>query len=216
MRFVALENDEVLRLLRAARQHGPRAHAMVLLAIRHGPRVSEVTGLLLEHVNMREGWVRVERLKGSLTTVQTLERHPGQPLLDEMRVINRWLRARRDDGGGVLFLSTHGGQMNRSTFAGSGGAWPRRPACRRSSGTRTSPSTRPGRCSPVRARVLSSSVSTSATGRSARPRSTAQSATGTRARLPGPHSSVCFEPKRTNTSGPAPPSFTNCAGFLGP
>jgi len=91
---------------------------------RHGPArdparpaVSEVTGLRVEHVNVKEGWIRVERLKGSLTTVQTLERHPGQPLLDEVRVLSRWLRARREDGSGVLFVSSHGGQMNRSTFA---------------------------------------------------------------------------------------------------
>ena len=98
MRLTALEKEEVLRLLEAAKRHSARAHALVLLAIRHGLRVSEVTGLRVEHVNMQEGWVRVERLKGSLTTVQTLERHPGQPLLDEVRVLNRWLRARRDDG----------------------------------------------------------------------------------------------------------------------
>jgi len=46
-----------------------------------------------------------------------LERHPGQPLLDELRVLNRWLRARRDDGGGVLLVSSHGGPMHRSAFA---------------------------------------------------------------------------------------------------
>jgi type 1 fimbriae regulatory protein FimB len=117
MRLVALEKEEVLRLLEAAKRHGPRAHAMVLLAIRHGLRVSEVTGLRVEHVNLKEGWVRVERLKGSLTTVQTLERHPGQPLLNEVRVLSRWLRERREDGSDVLFVSSHGGQMDRSTFA---------------------------------------------------------------------------------------------------
>ena len=85
MRLIALEKEEVLRLLEAAKRHGPRAHAMVLLAIRHGLRVSEVTGLRVEHVNVKEGWIRVERLKGSLTTVQTLERHPGQPQLEGAR-----------------------------------------------------------------------------------------------------------------------------------
>ena len=44
MRLVALEKEEVLRLLEAAKRHGPRAHAMVLLAIRHGLRVSEARG----------------------------------------------------------------------------------------------------------------------------------------------------------------------------
>jgi type 1 fimbriae regulatory protein FimE len=90
---------------------------MVLLAIRHRLRVSEVTGLRVEHVNVNEGWIRVERLKDSLATVQTLEHHPGQPLLDEVRVLSRWLRERRDDVSGVLFVSSHGGRMNRSTFA---------------------------------------------------------------------------------------------------
>jgi site-specific recombinase XerD len=114
--LVALERNEVLRLLEAAKRHGPRSHAMVLLAIRHGLRASEVCGLPLDHVNVKEGWVRVERLKGSLTTLQPLERHPGQPLLDEVKALKRWLWERRDDGSGVLFTSSHGGAMNRSTF----------------------------------------------------------------------------------------------------
>lgn len=116
MRLVAMDERETHALLQAAKQHSPRAHAMVLLAIRHGMRASEVTGLRLEHVNLREGWIRVERLKGSLTNVQPLERHPGQPLLDEWKALGTWLRERRDDGSGVLFTSSHGGRMNRSTF----------------------------------------------------------------------------------------------------
>jgi hypothetical protein len=32
-------------------------------------------------LNLKERWVRIERLKGSKVTVQPLERHPGQPLL---------------------------------------------------------------------------------------------------------------------------------------
>src|SRR5437016_13197937 len=89
---------------------------MVLLAVRHGLRVSELTGLRFQHVNLREGWVRVERLKGSLTTVQTLERHPGQPLLDEVRALSAWLRERRDDGTDAVFNSSHGGRLHRSSF----------------------------------------------------------------------------------------------------
>lgn len=83
---VAMEPQEVLALLRAARAHSKRAHAMVLLSIRHGMRASEVTGLQLDQVSLKEGWIRIERLKGSLTTVQPLDRQPGQPLLDEVRV----------------------------------------------------------------------------------------------------------------------------------
>lgn len=58
MRLVALERDEVLRLLDVAKKDGARSHAMVLLAIRHGLRGSEVCGMRLEHVNLKEAWVR--------------------------------------------------------------------------------------------------------------------------------------------------------------
>ncbi|HLW60619.1 MAG TPA: hypothetical protein VKV57_11940 [bacterium] len=50
MRLVALEKEEVLRLLEAAKRHGPRSHAMVLHAIRHGLRAAKVMGLWVEHV----------------------------------------------------------------------------------------------------------------------------------------------------------------------
>ena len=113
---VAMEREEVLALLKAAKRHSPRAHAMILLSVRHGMRCSEVTGLRLMHLNLQEGWIRIERLKGSLTTVQPLERHPGQPLLDEVAALRKWMRLRSDDGSDVVFNSTHGGRMNRSTF----------------------------------------------------------------------------------------------------
>lgn len=115
MRLVALERDEMLRLLSAARRHSPRAHALILLAFKHGMRVSELTGLRLEHVNLREGWIRVERLKGSMTTVQPLHPHPGEPLLDEVRTLRAYLKVRREDGSAVFFTSSHGGRMNRSS-----------------------------------------------------------------------------------------------------
>jgi integrase len=114
--LVAMDERETHALLVAAKQHSPRAHAMVVLAIRHGMRASEVTGLRLGHVNLREGWIRIERLKGSLTNMQPLERHPGQPLLDERKALGAWLRERQDDGSDILFTSSHGGRMNRSTF----------------------------------------------------------------------------------------------------
>jgi integrase len=114
--LTALEKDEVLRLLQAAKQHGPRSHAMILLAIRHGLRASEVCGLRLEDVSLREGWIRARRLKNSLTTTQVLERHPGVPLLDEQRALSAWLKERRDDGSGFVFVSTHGGRLHRTSF----------------------------------------------------------------------------------------------------
>jgi type 1 fimbriae regulatory protein FimB len=115
MRMVSLDPQEVLALLRAAKAHSPRAHAMVLLAFKHGMRVSELTALRLEDVNLREGWIRVARLKGSMLTVQPLHPHPGEPLLDEPRALKAYLKGRREDGSGAFFISSHGGRLNRSS-----------------------------------------------------------------------------------------------------
>jgi site-specific recombinase XerC len=43
---------------------------MVLLSLRYGLRCSEATGLSLGHVDLKTQQIRVERLTGSLTTVQ--------------------------------------------------------------------------------------------------------------------------------------------------
>ncbi len=80
-------------------------------------------------------------MKGSLTTVQPLERHPGQPVLDEVRVLGAWLRVRRDDGSEFVFNSTHGGRMNRSTFFRLWRKLAEQPASRPPSGTRIRRST---------------------------------------------------------------------------
>ena len=116
MRIVSMNREQVIALLTAAKNHSRRAHAMCLLAIRHGMRCSEVTGLRLQDLNLKESWIRVERLKGSLTTVQSLDRHPGIPLLDEFKVLSAWMRERKNDGTEFVFTSSHGGRMNRSTF----------------------------------------------------------------------------------------------------
>jgi integrase len=115
-RLVALEPAELITLLKVAKRHSAKAHAMVLLSVRHGMRCSEVTGVRLEHLDLKSRQIRIERLKGSLTTVQALERHPGQPLLDEVRALNAWLRERPNDGSDYVFNSSHGGRLDRSSF----------------------------------------------------------------------------------------------------
>jgi integrase len=48
-----LEGDEMLRLLKAAKQAGPREHAMVLVGYVHGCRADEVCGLRIEDVDLQ-------------------------------------------------------------------------------------------------------------------------------------------------------------------
>ncbi len=111
-----LNPDELLAVLRAARETGPRDWAMVLLGYRHGLRASEVCALRLEDADLKAGTLTVRRLKGSLTTVQPIYRHKGQPLLDEAAALRAWLRARRADGSDALFTSRRGWALSRQQF----------------------------------------------------------------------------------------------------
>jgi type 1 fimbriae regulatory protein FimB len=68
----SLTKDELAALLTAAKKHSQRDYVMVLVGFYHGMRASEVCGLTAEHI--RDGYIRIERLKGSETNVQ--EAHP--------------------------------------------------------------------------------------------------------------------------------------------
>jgi type 1 fimbriae regulatory protein FimB len=111
-----LSPDEVLAVLKAARQRSVRDWAMVLLAYRHGLRASEVCDLKLSSVDLRAGSITIHRLKGSLSQVQPLYQHRGQPLLDETKAARAWLRGRRADGSDYLFTSQKGGRLDRTQF----------------------------------------------------------------------------------------------------
>lgn len=111
-----LDPAEVLSVLRAARARGSREWSMCVLAYKHGLRASEVCNLRLADVDLKNGSIVVERLKGSLRTTQALTEHRGEPLLNELRALREWLRQRRDDGSDYLFTSQKGGRLDRSQF----------------------------------------------------------------------------------------------------
>jgi integrase len=111
-----LTPDEILTVLKAAREHATRDWAMILLAYRHGLRASEVCGLKLADIDLKAGSISIRRLKGSLATVQPLYPHRGQPLLDETSALRAWLRERRPDGSDYLFTSQKGGKLDRTQF----------------------------------------------------------------------------------------------------
>src|SRR6266481_2722615 len=111
-----LTPDENLAVLKAAREHATRDWAMILLAYRHGLRASEVCALKLTDIDLKSGSISIRRLKGSLSTLQPLYPHRGQPLLDEMSALRAWLRERRSDGSDYLFTSQKGGKLDRTQF----------------------------------------------------------------------------------------------------
>lgn len=71
--------EELLRLLAHARTCSERDFLMMSLAFTHGLRASEITGLTVADV--RDGYITVQRLKGSLRTTQQLLAHEN-PLLN--------------------------------------------------------------------------------------------------------------------------------------
>ena len=110
----ALTQDELLKVLKAASSN-KRNHAMILLAFRHGMRVSEVCNLKMADVDIANKQVTIRRLKGSLTSTQPLTDIAGQPLLSELRVLKAWLveRSEWSDRDGWVFPSQKGGNLTR-------------------------------------------------------------------------------------------------------
>ena len=85
---------------------------MMLMAYRHGLRVSELIDLRLADLDLVTARVFVRRKKGSLSTHQPIEG-------DELRAIRAWLRERALDGNAAcspfLFVSERG-PMTRQAF----------------------------------------------------------------------------------------------------
>jgi integrase len=111
-----LEPAEVLSVLRAAKAKGQREWAMIVVAYKHGMRASEVCNLRVDDVDLKNGSIVVDRLKGSLRTTQAVTEHRGEPLLNEHRALREWLRARPADGSDYLFVSQKGGRLDRTQF----------------------------------------------------------------------------------------------------
>ena len=101
------------RFLDAARhsRHGVRDHVMMLMAFRHGLRVSELVDMRLKDMDLETSRLYVRRKKGSLSTHQPIEG-------DELRALRAWLRLREmraDARSPYLFLSERG-PMTRQAF----------------------------------------------------------------------------------------------------
>lgn len=112
--MIHLEPTEILTVLTEAKKRGPREWAMIVLAYKHGLRASELCNLQLDDIDLRNCHINIARLKGSLRTVQALTEHRGEPLLNEVKAVRKWLRHRPEDGSNFLFVSQKGGRLHRS------------------------------------------------------------------------------------------------------
>lgn len=75
---------ELRALLESARADRERDHLMILVAFWHGLRASELIGLTANSI--KDEYLTVKRLKGSLKTVQPLISHPDK-LFDERKLL---------------------------------------------------------------------------------------------------------------------------------
>lgn len=107
----SLTTDELLAVLKTAKEHSPRDWALLVTIYRHGLRASEAAELRLDDI--KDGQLTVARVKGSLKTTQPIVKHPGQPLLDEVKALREWLKERPQDGSNALFVSRKGGHLTR-------------------------------------------------------------------------------------------------------
>jgi site-specific recombinase XerD len=112
----ALSVEQVKAILKEARQHSARDWCLLLLTFRHALRSQEARTLKLASIDLKNCTIAILRVKGSLSGVQGLDRHRGEPILDEVLALRSWLRERVEDGSRVLFLSQKGGAMTRMQF----------------------------------------------------------------------------------------------------
>ena len=106
-----LTEAEVEKLCAAARARGRRGHrdaTMILMAFRHGLRVSELVALRWAQVDLAAGRLQVIRRKGSDDSVQPLA---GV----ELRGLRK-LQRDQEPGARYVFLSERGAPMTASGF----------------------------------------------------------------------------------------------------
>jgi len=107
-KFHYLTQDEVVRLLAAAKKHNLRDYLILLIAYRHGLRASEIGSSAATTSDLERHMIQIERLKGSYGG-----RHLMKP--DEVKALRTYLRARTDNSP-ILFLSKKKGPIERTTL----------------------------------------------------------------------------------------------------
>ena len=122
-----LSGREFERLLEAIKgsRNEIRASCLILLMFRHGLRVSEACGSVLEQVDVESRVLHDARLKGGLSTT-----HPLRG--DEIRAIKAWLveRTRMKAPGRAFFLSEQRKPLHRSPSTSPCANTARRPSYR--------------------------------------------------------------------------------------
>ncbi|WP_336219671.1 tyrosine-type DNA invertase [Citrobacter amalonaticus] len=107
-----LTGKEVQAMMQAAR-HGPageRDYCLILLAFRHGMRISELLDLHYRDLDLNEGRINIRRLKNGFSTIHPLR-------FDEREAVERWSLERANwrgaDRTDAVFISRRGTPLSR-------------------------------------------------------------------------------------------------------
>jgi len=111
-----MTSEQLERFLKAAKEHGPREHAMFLFAVAHGARAQEIANLRVSDINFNNEQIHINRLKGSLDSTQSLLKVKGNALFDEKAALKAWLAVRQADADNFVFNSQKSTQMSRVTI----------------------------------------------------------------------------------------------------
>lgn len=115
-RISYMSSEQLERFLQAAKEYGPREHAMFLFAVAHGARVQEIANLHLTDIDFKSEQIHIARLKGSLDSTQNLLKVKGNTLFNEAAVFKAWMDVRQADADNFVFNSQKSTQMNRVTI----------------------------------------------------------------------------------------------------
>src|SRR5260221_87959 len=85
-RISYMSAEQLERFLKAAKEYGPREHAMFLFAVAHGARAQEIANLRITDINSHSEQIHIARLKGSLASTQNLLKVKGNALFNEEAV----------------------------------------------------------------------------------------------------------------------------------
>jgi type 1 fimbriae regulatory protein FimE len=99
------EVDKLMKAAGAIGRHGHRDATLLLIAYRHGLRVSEVTSLRWDQVDMKQGLMHVNRVKNGLPSTHPI-RGP------ELRALRR---LQKDYAGPYVFSTERLGPMTTAT-----------------------------------------------------------------------------------------------------
>jgi len=102
-----LEMEKLLSAARRTGRHGERDYAMILIAYRHGLRVSELIALKWSQVDLEQGLLHVHRRKNGLSTTHPL-------FAPELRAL-RTMRRKYPDSE-YVFVSERKAPLTASTF----------------------------------------------------------------------------------------------------